>query len=56
MKTRETQNKIGIFQAFDMEKFFDKEGVIDILYTMYTKGKILEKDYIIIALFHTQIY
>ena len=45
MKLMETQNKAGIFQAFDMEKFFDKEGLIDTLYTIYTKGKILEKDY-----------
>ena len=29
MKTLETQNKTGIFQAFDMEKFFDKEGLVD---------------------------
>ena len=41
----ETQNKTGIFQAFDMEKFFDKEGLVDTLNTMYTKGKISEKDY-----------
>ena len=45
MKTLETQNKTGIFQAFDMEKFFDKEGLVDTLNTMYTKGKISEKDY-----------
>ena len=45
MKTMETQNKTGIFQAFDMEKFFDKEGLVDTLHTMYTKGKISEKDY-----------
>ena len=45
MKTNETEKKIGIFQAFDMEKFFDKEGLIDTLNTMYTKGKISEKDY-----------
>ena len=28
-----------------MEKFFNKEGLIDTLHTMYTKGKISEKDY-----------
>ena len=28
-----------------MEKFFDKEGIIFTLYTMYTRGKILAKDY-----------
>ena len=45
MKTLETQNKTGIFQAFDMEKFFDKEGLVDTLNTVYTIGKISEKDY-----------
>ena len=28
-----------------MEKFFDKEGLIDTLYTMYKEGKIAESDY-----------
>ena len=40
MKTLETQNKTGIFQAFDMEKNFDKEGLVDTLNTVYTIGKI----------------
>ena len=44
MKTNEIGETVGIFQAFDMEKFFDKEGLIDTLHTMYTKGKISEKD------------
>ena len=29
MKTKETKGIEGIFQAFDMEKFFDKEDFID---------------------------
>ena len=28
-----------------MDKFFDKEGLIDTPHTMYTKGKISVKDY-----------
>ena len=44
MKTNETSNTTCILHAFDMEKFLDKEGLIDTLHTMYTKGKILVKD------------
>ena len=43
------RNKVGetvcIFEAFDMEKFFDKEGLIDTFHTMYTEGKISSSDY-----------
>ena len=45
MKTNETRKTICIFEAFDMEKFFDKEGLIDTLHTMLTKGKIFITDY-----------
>ena len=45
MKTNETGNTVCIFEAFDMEKFFDKEGLIDTLHTMLTKGKISMSDY-----------
>ena len=45
MKTNETKGILGIFQAFDMEKFFDKEGLIDTLQTIYTQGKIAKSDY-----------
>ena len=34
MKTNETGNTLCIFKAFDMEKFFDKEGLIDTLHTV----------------------
>ena len=44
VKTNEVGETIDIFQAFDMEKFLNKEGLIDILYTMYIKGKISAKD------------
>ena len=45
MKTNEVGETICIFEAFDMEKFFDKEGLIDTLHTMYTEGKISTSDY-----------
>ena len=34
MKTNEVGETVCIFEAFDMEKFFDKEGLIYILHTM----------------------
>ena len=39
MKTNEVWETTCIFEAFDMEKFFDNEGLIDTLHTMYTQGK-----------------
>ena len=45
MKTNETSNTVFIFEAFYMEKFVDKEGLIDTLHTMLTKGKISMSDY-----------
>merc|ERR1711892_1510108 len=45
MKTNQVGETTCIFEAFDMEKFFDKEGLIDTLHTMYTEGKIAESDY-----------
>ena len=45
MKTNEVGETVCIFQAFNMEKFFDKEGLIDTLHTMYTEGKIAMSDY-----------
>ena len=39
MKGNKTKGEVGILQAFDMEKFFNNEGLIDTLYTIYTKGK-----------------
>ena len=37
MKNIEIKEEKGIFQAFDMEKFFGKEGLKDTLHTMYTE-------------------
>ena len=45
MKTNKTGGTVCIFKAFYMEKFFDKEGLIDTLHTMLTKGKISMSDY-----------
>ena len=44
MKTNQVGETTCIFEAFDMEQFFDKEGLIDTLYTMYKEGKIAESD------------
>ena len=45
MKTNQVGETTCIFEAFDMEKLFDKEGLIDTLHTMYTQGKIAKSDY-----------
>ena len=37
MKTNKTSKTICIFKAFNMDKFFNKEGLIDTLHTMLTK-------------------
>ena len=39
MKTNETGNTVCIFEASDMEKFFDKEGLIDTLHTVQTTNQ-----------------
>ena len=43
MKTNKVGETICIFEAFDMEKFFDKEGFIDTLHTMYTQVILLSQ-------------
>ena len=45
MKTNKVGTTESIFQAFDMEKFFDTDGFKHTLHTLYTKGKISEMDY-----------
>ena len=45
MKTNKVGGTVCIFEAFDMEKSFDKEGLIDTLHTMLTKGRISMSDY-----------
>ena len=39
----------GILQIFDMEKFFDKESLVDTMYTLKTKAHIDDKDYQIVV-------
>ena len=39
MKTKETGNTVCIFEAFNMEKFFDNEGLTDKLQKILTRGK-----------------
>ena len=45
MKMKETRKENGIFQVFDMEKFFDKESLVDALHTASIKGDISDKSY-----------
>ena len=45
MKMLEESNKMGIINTFDMEKFFDKESLMDIMYTLWKKAGIDEKHY-----------
>ena len=49
MKILKIKGETGIFQVFDMEKCFDKEGIINTLHTMYTilEGEISDKDYLL---------
>ena len=45
MKVKEEKKESGIIQTFDMEKFFDKESLLDTMYTLKTKADIDNKDY-----------
>ena len=42
---KEEKKQTGIFQVFDMEKFFDKESLLDTMHTLNKKAKISVKDY-----------
>ena len=45
MKMKEEKNQSGIFQCFDMEKFFDKERLLDCMYTLHHRmGVVVTKD------------
>ncbi len=39
MKMLEERKLGGVFQCFDMEKFFDKESLLDVMYVMQDKAK-----------------
>ena len=45
MKMLEERKLGGVFQCFDMEKFFDKESLLDVMYVMKDKAKIDDKSY-----------
>ena len=45
MKLKESSKAGGVIQTFDMEKFFDKESLLDTLVTLKTKAGIDNKDY-----------
>ena len=45
MMMKEETKSNGIFQTFDMKKFFDKESLMDVMYTLNKEGKICNKDY-----------
>ena len=45
MSWKEQKKENGIFQVFDMEKFFDKESLLDIMYTLDKKACISNKAY-----------
>ena len=44
MKFKEGTKEAGIIQTFDME-FFDKESLVDTMFTLKTKADIDNKDY-----------
>ncbi len=45
MKFKESSMEGGVIQTFDMEKFFDKESLLDTMVTLKTKAGIDSKDY-----------
>ena len=45
MMMKEEKISNGIFQTFDMEKFFDKESLMDVMYTLHKEAKTCDKDY-----------
>ena len=45
MLSKGTKKENGIFQVFDMEKFFDKESLLDAMYTLSTRAKVCDKTY-----------
>ena len=45
MKQKEQQKESGIFNVFDMSKFFDKESLLDCMNVLNTHAKISNKSY-----------
>ena len=44
MMMKEESKNNGIFQTFDMEKFLEKESLLDVMYTLSKEAKISDKD------------
>ena len=44
MMMKEESKNNGIFQTFDMEKFLEKESLLDVMYTLSKEAKICDKD------------
>ena len=45
MLMKEEKKCNGIFQTFYMEKFFDKESLLDVMNMLHKEAKICDKDY-----------
>ena len=45
MRMLEESKKMGVINTYDMEKFFDKESLIDTMYALSKKAGISDKDY-----------
>ena len=45
MKEKEEKKQLGIFQTFDMAKFFDRESLLDCMFTLDKKANIDSKSY-----------
>ena len=45
MKMLEESKKMGIINTYDMEKFFNKESLIGIMFRLSKKADISDKDY-----------
>ena len=45
MMMKETNRENGIFQVFDMAKFFDKESLLDAMHNLSTRAKVSDKSY-----------
>ena len=45
MKQKEEQNETGIFNVYDMSKFFDKESLIDCMTVLNKEAKVSHKSY-----------
>ena len=43
---KEEKKETGLFQVFDMERFFDKEIILNTMHRLKKKAKISDKDYI----------